>query len=144
MLLRWVGLVAIAAASVAAAGCSGQKACGAVGAYSGVVVTVPAGTFSADGTDASAPFTMQACAATACAQQSADQLSRSTSVVLDAVHSGRRISVSVSIRSATGTSIASATTQVAPTKFQPNGPGCDPTVWQARVTVRSATVLTPT
>lgn len=58
----------------------------------------------------------------------------------DEIASAQPILVSVDVQDVQGRHVAGGSTTAIPHMSQPNGPGCDPTVWRATVTVNSSGV----
>lgn len=118
-----VGLTAFVSA-----GCSSTapKVCTAIGARSGVSVMISHGVLSSV-----APTSITACADGICRTEAIDAASSPTFVALPRVRKGL-VRVSVSLRQ-DSRQVFTGTTTAQAIKNQPNGPGCDPTAWYARV-----------
>jgi len=112
-----------------------HKSCSAIGAYSGVNVTIESGLLPPT-TEAVA---VKACLARVCKTFDA-QNAPEVVVPIPSVPNGN-VTVSVSLI-AKGRTVFDGTTTVRTIKRQPNGPGCEPTVWQATVTARANGQLT--
>lgn len=109
-------------------GCAGN--CTIMGADPGVMVTL-------SGSGWEAPLTVQACVASACRSLPAVRDTKNAVFIRNAgVASGRPTDVVVTVYAQDGAVAVPATrTRVTPTKLQPNGPDCDPTVWIAALTI---------
>ena len=90
-----------------------------------------------DGADRTQDLVVEACVVTACSTGTlfADDTGGAF-VDLAAIDSTDPVDVTVTVRTQTGQVLVPATTvSSTPRKVQPNGPGCDPTAYQAAVTV---------
>lgn len=120
-----LGVVALIPAVLAA--CStGPSACSAVGADSGVSVKVEPGLLSP-----AAPVAVTACVDGICQIQTYTPATSPIFVAVTPVNNGEMI-VSVSL-TAGAQQISTGKTATRTVKSQPNGPGCPPTVWEAKV-----------
>jgi len=114
-----------------------HKSCTAIGAYSGVDVRLEPGLLP----PASKSAVVTACVDGACVTNTYTAPFDSTFFFpMSSVVSGK-VTVSVTL-TADDHRLFAGTSKVQTVKFQPNGPGCDPTVWQARVTARANGQLT--
>lgn len=109
-------------------GCAAN--CTLIGADPGVMVTL-----SGSGWDT--PLTVQACVATTCGELPDVRDTKNAVFIRNtAVSSGRPTDVVVTVHAQDGAVTVPATrTSVTPTKLQPNGPECGPTVWIAALTI---------
>lgn len=125
-------VVAGLAVVLRAAGCSEPpRACTEIGATNGVKVTVKGGLGAAD---ARQRF-VEACVAGVCGSGLLAD-GESAWVDLATVSSTSPVTVTVTVRQDDGSVLVpTATVVVTPSKVQPNGPGCEPTAYQAEVTV---------
>lgn len=123
------GAVALVAAL---SGCSAftPHGCTVIGADPGVTVTLA-------GTGWMVPLTVEVCAAESCSSTPAVTSTADPLFVRHAgLTSGRPTDVVVTVRAQDDTILAPATRfRVSAHEFRPNGPGCEPTVWVASVTV---------
>ena len=119
-----VGLVLVTTA------CEQPRACTEIGASNGVNVSV-------DGADRTQDLAVEACVATACSTGTLFAGDTGGAFVdLVAISSTDPVDITVTVRTQAGVTVVPATTvRSTPTKVQPNGPGCDPTAYQAAVTV---------
>ena len=122
----FVALVGLALTSA----CEQPRACTEIGAANGVNVSV-------DGADRSQDLVVEACVETACSSGTlfADDTGGAF-VDLAGIDSTDPVEVTVAVRTQTGQVLVPATkVRSTPRSVQPNGPGCDPTAYQAAVTV---------
>lgn len=110
------------------------RGCTAIGADSGVTVTL-----AGDGW--TGPLTIEVCVAENCSSSSA--ITRTAEAVFvrnTGLTSTKPTEVVITVRRQDGSLLAPAMrATVRPTEFQPNGPGCEPTVWDAAATVTRST-----
>ena len=129
---RGVWLVATCVGAGAVAGCgspSAGKICTAIGAEDGVHVNFAAGVLPTTGSS-----TVKVCVQLTCTQQTFTQPANTDLfTATETVHKSSPVTVSLQMRRAKKLIFDSRTTATLG-KSQPNGPGCDPTVWQAQVT----------
>jgi hypothetical protein len=108
--------------------------CTAIGADPGVTVTLA-------GNGWTGPLTIEVCIAENCSSSAA--ITRTAEAVLvrnTGLTSTGPTEVVTTVRRQDGTLLAPATRfTVSPKEFQPNGPRCEPTVWDAAVTVTRPT-----
>jgi hypothetical protein len=119
-----VGLVLLTTA------CEQPRACTEIGAANGVSVSVV-------GADRAQDLVVEACVETACSIGTlfADDTGGAF-VDLTAIDSTDPVEVTVTVRTQSGQVLVPATkVRSTPRTVQPNGPGCDPTAYQAAVTV---------
>ena len=112
------------------------KYCNEVDAYDGVTISVnlPADVFSK-------ASQIQVCIGTGCASQEMPSQNGSTVLFPFAeINSANAVDVTVKVVDGQGGQLVGGAVSVKPTTFQPNGPGCDPTVWRATVKVTSTGV----
>jgi hypothetical protein len=124
LVVALVGLVVLTSA------CEQPRACTEIGAANGVNVSV-------DGADRSQDLVVEACVETACSTGtlSADDTGGAF-LDLAGIDSTDPVEVTVTVRTQTGQVLVPATkVRSTPRPVQPNGPGCDPTAYQAAVTV---------
>jgi hypothetical protein len=119
-----VGLVLLTTA------CEQPRACTEIGASNGVSVSV-------DGADRTQDLVVEACVDKACSTGTLFASDTGGAFVdLTAVDSTVPVDVTVTVRTQSGRVLVPATTvRSTPRRVQPNGPGCDPTAYQAAVTV---------
>jgi hypothetical protein len=130
-----VSAVALAVALLCAC-CSSGKDCGLVGAVSGAEVTFEAGVLPASGV---AVFRL--CAERTCQQQSRTLLVHDIYFAIPTLGSkAAAVALDVTIG---GQSLFSGHTTATTTKLQPNGAGCDPTAWEAKLAAHPGESLTP-
>jgi hypothetical protein len=108
--------------------------CTAIGADPGVTVTLA-------GNGWTGPLTIDVCVAENCSSSPA--ITRTAEAVFvrnTGLTSTKPTEVVITVRGQDGTLLAPAMrSTVRPTEFQPNGPHCEPTVWDAAVTVTGPT-----
>ena len=119
-----VGLVLLTTA------CEQPRACTEIGATNGVSVSV-------DGADRTQDLVVEACVDKACSTGTLFASDTGGAFVdLAAVASTDPVDVTVTVSTQSGQVLVPATTvRSTPRRVQPNGPGCDPTAYQAAVTV---------
>jgi hypothetical protein len=119
-----VGLVLLTTA------CEQPRACTEIGASNGVNVSV-------DGAERTQDLAVQACVDKACSTGTLFASDTGGAFVdLAAIDSTDPVDVTVTVRTLAGQVLVPATTvRSTPRTVQPNGPGCDPTAYQAAVTV---------
>jgi hypothetical protein len=119
-----VGLVLLTTA------CEQPRACTEIGATNGVSVSV-------DGADRTQDLVVEACVDRACGTGTLFASDTGGAFVdLAAVASTDPVDVTVTVSTQSGQVLVPATTvRSIPRTVQPNGPGCDPTAYQAAVTV---------
>jgi hypothetical protein len=125
-----VALVAVLATSACTVT---GRACTDIGASNGVNVTV-------QGADQTQDLVAEVCVGADCATGTLFAGGTGGDFVdLPAVHSTSAVDVRVTVRSQSGVVVVPATTvRSTPRKVQPNGPGCEPTAFQAAVTVTAS------
>jgi hypothetical protein len=129
-----IGIAALIV-SVLAACSSGGKNCSLVGAYSGVSVKVDPGLLPS-----ATPATVTACVEGVCQTTT---YTPATSPMFVAVSPVKNGDVTVSVSLAVGTrQVFTGKTTARTIKNEPNGPGCNPKVWEADVTVHASGQLT--
>ena len=118
------GLVALTTA------CEQPRACTEIGATNGVSVSV-------DGADRTQDLVVEVCVDKACSTGTLFANDTGAAFVdLAAVDSTDPVDVTVTVRNPAGQVLVPVTTvRSTPRTVQPNGPGCDPTAYQAAVTV---------
>lgn len=118
------------------AGCSGgtPAACTDIGAYDGVGIQIDSGVVPATG-----PARVEVCVDGACAS---GPINPTTSAFVPVAHVRHGLVKVAVILTANSRQVFNGTTTARTIKFQPNGPGCDPTVWQARVRANANGQLT--
>jgi hypothetical protein len=123
-------VVATVALVVLTTSCEQPRACTEIGAANGVSVSV-------DGVDRTLDLAVEACVDQACSTGTLFAGGTDAAFVdLSAVDSTAPVDITVTVRTQTGQVLVPATTvRSTPRKVQPNGPGCDPTAYQAAVTV---------
>jgi hypothetical protein len=119
-----VGLVLLTTA------CEQPRACTEIGATNGVSVSV-------DGADRTQDLVVEACVDRACSTGTLFASDTGGAFVdLAVVASTDPVDVTVTVSTQSGQVLVPATTvRSIPRTVQPNGPGCDPTAYQAAVTV---------
>jgi hypothetical protein len=124
---RWRALLGTAVLGLVLLGCSPGRDCTLIGAGDGVLVRVAPGIISG-----STPLSLSACINGRCATRSYDTgdpgLSVPRSVPRDA---NVQVSVRISAKSRT---VFTGSTTTHTYEDQPNGPGCEPSIWIVRVT----------
>lgn len=113
--------------------------CSSIGASNGFSVTI-----NLPATTQSRATSIQTCVANVCQARGGHGLDteKVVSVDNDSVPQSNQVSVVVRLLDGPGLRLAGGKTEVATRQVQPNGPGCEPTVWIAHVTA-NATGLTP-
>ena len=127
---RVVAVVGLAGALALTTACVQPRACTEIGASNGVNVTV-------NGADRTQDLVVEACVDTACSTGTLFAGDTDGAFVdLSAIDSADPLDVAVTVRTQAGEVLVPTTTiRSTPRTVQPNGPGCDPTAYQAAVTV---------
>jgi len=126
--IRSAALAAVtaAAALLTIGGCSTN--CNTATAYNGVLISfTPA-------LNTAGPATLEACVNNLC-QTSTVDLTSPTSIQSSAIHNGDAVVIKITARDSSGRVLGGGTVSTTPTKFEPNGAGCSPTAWEAKVQV---------
>ncbi len=123
-------VVAVVGLVVLTTACEQPRACTEIGATNGVSVSV-------DGADRTQDLVVQACVENTCSTGTLFSSDTAGAFVdLAAIDSTDPVDVTVTVRTQAGQVLVPATTvRSTPRTVQPNGPGCDPTAYQAAVTV---------
>lgn len=123
----WAACCALAVE--AASGCSVAQGCSSAGAGSAIFLKVAAGALPEAGT-----ATRRVCAGSVCTYRLPRLPFPSIAVGMTSLTSSATV-VSVEVRQ--GSHLIFIARTIAHTrKYQPNGPGCGPTVWHAKVTLQ--------
>jgi hypothetical protein len=123
-------VVAVVGLVVLTTACEQPRACTEIGAANGVSVSV-------DGADRTQDLVVEVCVEKACNTGTLFADGNDGAFVdLSAIDSTDPVDVVVTVRLQTGVLLVPGTTvRSTPRMVQPNGPGCDPTAYQAAVTV---------
>jgi hypothetical protein len=123
-------VVAVVGLVVLTTACEQPGACTDIGAANGVRVSV-------DGADRTQDLVVEVCVDKACSTGTLFAGDNEAAFVdLAAIDSTDPVDVVVTVRTQTGVLLVPGTTvRSAPRMVRPNGPGCDPTAYQAAVTV---------
>jgi hypothetical protein len=137
---RWQVAISalVVAATLALSACNTPpKACTAIGALAGISITLDAGLIAPG-----SPATLTACVDDTCQTQVfSDPRTGPLFVGAAPVQRAAKVNVSVSVNRG-GVQVFRATTTAPTIKYQPNGPGCPPTVWGVNVTAHASGELT--
>lgn len=146
---RSAGLVVLLAATA----CTGSGRCTKIAAESGVAVRYPAVTSGLTGR-----HVVQVCVGATCQEHQLALTGEQTStepaaptyqeprdgvVARAPALSEQEAPVTLRITRPDGTDLFNGRTTVKPQRFQPNGPGCEPTTWNAAVVATGTDTLTP-
>ena len=123
-------VVAVVVLVVLTTACEQPRACTEIGASNGVNVSV-------EGVGRTQDLVVEACVDQACSTGTLIADAHDGAFVdLSAIDSTDPVDVVVTVRTRAGEVLVPATTvRTTPRTVQPNGPGCDPTAYQAAVTV---------
>jgi hypothetical protein len=123
-------VVAVVGLALLTTACEQPRACTEIGATNGVSVSV-------DGADRTQDLVVEACVDRACSTGTLFASDTGGAFVdLAVVASTDPVDVTVTVSTQSGQVLVPATTvRSIPRTVQPNGPGCDPTAYQAAVTV---------
>lgn len=140
MVTRLAQVTGVVAACLLVSGCGlGTKVCTEMGAYSGVNFD-----FESVLEDTTAQgATVEACVDGDCTDRTLQNRRDSQLFVEDAtLDDDATVPVALTVTTKTGEVVFDGRTEVTPEKSQPNGPGCDPTVYGAQVTATGGGTLT--
>ncbi|KQZ90013.1 hypothetical protein ASD62_12610 [Phycicoccus sp. Root563] len=132
-----VALTAVLVGALAV-GCGGRT-CDTADASNLLRVTVAGFPRALDSASAGPDLvTVQVCLATTCTSAEFDG-GRGNSVGMELPFTSTEpVDLSILVSGTTGVLLSPATVRVTPRSFSPNGPGCDPTVYRAELTVTPA------